>query len=215
MTTNEPNPDRADGAALAAALAPALALAIALTMTAGCASAPPERFYTLAAGVRDAATTDAATDAPGADGGGRSIVVAPAALPESVDRPQLVTSAGGNRVAILEQQRWAEPLRTGIARVVAEDLGRLLGTRRVSTREDVLRSPDCRVYLDVRRFDSAASSAAVDVEARWTGTCAGAARRTGRSAAREPAPGGTPDALVVAHGRALDRVSRDIAQAIR
>jgi uncharacterized lipoprotein YmbA len=165
----------------------------------GCASAP-QRMYALAAGV----------EAGGGDAE-RSVVVR-AALPELVDRPQLVMRTGANQVTLLEQQRWAEPLRAGIPRVVAEDLGRLLGTRRVSNRADVIGDPDCRVLLDVRRFDS--EPRAASVEALWTVTC-GPVRRTGQTAAREPTAGGGVEALVAAHGRALDTISRAIAQALR
>ena len=184
------------------------AIAIALYAAAGlgaCASAPPERFYTLSSPARAQAADDPL--AP-------TVVVAPAAVPELVDRPQLVTITGANQVAILEQQRWAEPLRLAIARVVAEDLGRQLGGARVSTRDEALRSPDCRVYLDVRRFE-ARRAAAVDLEALWTVACAGGVRVTGRSVAREPIHDAGTDAIVVAQGRALRVVARDVGQALR
>jgi uncharacterized lipoprotein YmbA len=187
-------------------------IALTVTTAAACASAPPERFYTLSSGVRSAATARQPA---------RSVVVAPAALPEIVDRPQLVLRADENHVAILEQQRWAEPLRSGISRVVAEDLGKLLGTWRVSTRDEAIGSPDCRVSLDVRRFDTARAGTAVRVEALWTVACVGSGERMGRSAAEErvaePVAGASFDAVAVvaAHGRALDSLSRDIADALR
>jgi uncharacterized lipoprotein YmbA len=168
-------------------------------LLAGCASAPPERFYALSSGLQAAAAAPSA----------RTVIVAPAALPDVVDRPQLVDHRDPNRVAILDQQRWAEPLRGGVARVVAEDLGQLLGTGRVSTREDVIRSPDCRVNLDVRRFDARAGTATVEL--LWTVACAGAPRQLGRSLATERIAGADTGATVAAYGRALDTVSREIA----
>jgi uncharacterized lipoprotein YmbA len=191
-----------------------LAGAIVLIMTAGaCASAPPERLYALSSGVRGAAFP--------ARSPARSVVVAPAVLPEIVDRPQLVLRTDENRIALLEQQRWAEPLRLGISRVVAEDLGQLLGTWRVSTRDEAIGNPDCRVSLDVRRFDTTRAGATVRVQTLWTVTCAGFAERTGQTATEErvaePVAGTTFDAVAVvaAHGRALDSLSRDIADALR
>jgi uncharacterized lipoprotein YmbA len=180
----------------------ALVLAVAGAWL-GCASAPPERFYTLSAAVT----------APAADRPGRSVVVGPAALPDVVDRPQLVMSTGANRVSILEQQRWAEPLRVGIPRVVAENLGQLLASSRVSTREEAIATPDCRVSLDVRRFD-ASPGGRVSVEALWTVACGAAPRRTGTSRAEQPISGKEYEAVVAAYGRALTSVSRDIAGAI-
>lgn len=172
----------------------------------GCASAPPERFFSLSSGVRDIA----ALNEPAAP----RVVVEPAALPELVDRPQLVLQADGHQVTILEQQRWAEPLRTGIPRVVAENLTRLLGTNQVSTRDDAIGTPDCRVVIDVRRFESQRGSA-VSLDTLWVVSCAGAPRRTGQAQVREPVTGDSFDAVVAAHGRALDVVSRDIATAVR
>jgi uncharacterized lipoprotein YmbA len=177
----------------------------ALALSAACASGP-EHFYALSAGPQQAL----------ASSGGRapSVVVEPAGLPDLVDRPQLVVKGAGNSVTILEQQRWAEPLRAGIPRVVAENLSKLLGTNQVSTRDDVVRSPDCRVIIDVRRLDS---QPAVEVafEALWTVGCSAGGKRTGQSSAHERLASAEVDALVAAHGRALDGMSRDIAQAVR
>jgi uncharacterized lipoprotein YmbA len=175
-----------------------LVMALALV---GCASAPPERLYRLSSGA-----------VAGAGSSARSLVVT-ATLPDEIDRPQLVVRTGANRVALLEQQRWAEPLREGIPRVVAEDLGKLLGTHQVSNRDAVIRQPDCRVTLDVRRFD-AQPGRAVDVEALWLVTCAGAERQLGHASAHEVVADGSYDALIAAQGRALGQVSRSIAPAL-
>jgi hypothetical protein len=184
-----------------------LAALITLAALAGCASAP-DRFYALSS------PADEPGHAAPSDPLAPTVVVAAAAVPDLVDRPQLVTLGDGNQVAILEQQRWAEPLRLAIPRVVAEGLGRQLGAARVSTREEALRSPDCRVYLDVRRFD-ARRGVAVDLEALWTVSCAGGVKRSGRSVAREPVRGAGTEAIVVAQGRALGALSHDLALALR
>lgn len=178
---------------------------LGLALLVGCASAPPERFHTL---------SSAGPPRLGLARPALSVVVSPAAVPDLVDRPQLVVHETANQVAILEQQRWAEPLRAGVARVVAEDLGRLLGTSQVSTRDEALRSPDCRVYLDVRRLE-ARTGAAVTVDALWTVTCAGSPRQTGQSLASAPISGAGYEAVVTAHGRVLGRLSHDIAAAVR
>jgi uncharacterized lipoprotein YmbA len=142
------------------------------------------------------------------------VVVAPAALPELIDRPQLVTFGDAHQVVILEQQRWAEPLRAAIPRVVAEGLGRRLGPAQVSTRDEALRSPDCRVYLDVRRLD-ARREVAVDLEALWTVACKGGIGVRGRTVARVPIRGPSTEALVVAQGGALGVLTVDLAGALR
>jgi uncharacterized lipoprotein YmbA len=174
-----------------------------IALLSGCASAPPERFYALSSAVPAAARNDRS---------GRSVVVDPALVPDMVDRPQLVTVRPPNMVSILDQQRWAEPLRAGVPRVVAEDLGQLLGWQ-VSTREDVIGSPDCRVALDIRRFE-ARPAVAVEVEALWTVACRGEDRRIGRTTARAPVVGPDLREVVAAYGVALASVSRDVAGAL-
>ena len=183
----------------------AVALPVLLPLAlAGCASTPQERFYVLSSSLP-------ARAAPSHTGA--TIIVEPAALPDVVDRPQLVLHTEAQRVAILEQQRWAEPLRAGISRVVAESLAKQLGNRAVSSREDALRRPDCRVSLDVRRFEARANHG-VAMETLWTVMCTNAARQTGWSSAHEPVASADPSMIIVAQGRALDRLSRDIAPAL-
>src|SRR3954469_20399264 len=182
-----------------------LFIPLAFALLAGCASAPVEQNYTLSA-----------------EAGGQvlralpdiSIAVGAARLPEMYDRPQLLVRESGNRVQLLEQQRWAEPLKSGIARVVAADLGRLLGTAH-TTSYPAAESKDTgyRVALDVQRFDATRGKGA-DVEIAWrVRRLPEGPLREGRTTANEAA-GGEYEALVAAQSRALATVSRDIAQAI-
>jgi len=188
-----------------------------------CASVPAEKLYTLDAGLRGKidrapARAEAASDGARVPAAQGDVVVAPPALPELIDRPQLMLRIGPHQVEMLEQTRWAEPLRAQIARVVAEDLEALLGGWRIATSEDVLVAPACRVSLDVRRFEASRAGPAVS-DVLWRVACAGGSVRTGRAAAAEPVVGaGLTDGLapvVAAHGRALDRLSRDLAAALR
>ena len=145
-----------------------------------------------------------------------AIVVGPVTLPELVDRPQLVVRVAANRVAILESQRWAEPLNSEIPRVIAEDLGRLLGSSRVSSYlQHSGPAADFRVLLDIERFE-ASPGEAVSVEAGWSlHRGAAGTPETGRIRVREPVRGEGYDALVAAYGRALLAVSADLARAIQ
>ena len=59
----------------------------------------------------------------------RSIAVTSVAVPDLVDRPQIVVRMGPNQVGIGEQARWAEPLKSAIARVVAANLATALNGR--------------------------------------------------------------------------------------
>jgi uncharacterized lipoprotein YmbA len=176
-------------------------------LLAACASAPHEQHYTLSA---------TAAAAPVASMPGIAIAVGAARLNDVVDRPQLVTRASENRVQILEQQRWAEPLKAGIPRVVAANLGRLLGTARASAYPHAEASDVAyRVGLDVQRLESRPGDG-VTVDVAWSVRARNAAAaRSGRSVVTEAAQGGDYEALVAAHSRALERVSREIAEAIR
>ncbi|MFZ2951049.1 MAG: PqiC family protein [Desulfuromonadaceae bacterium] len=180
-------------------------LAVAL---AGCSGSPRVTFYTLEPGVQ-VETTAAATAVP-------SVAVGPVTLPEVVDRPQLVVRVAANRVEILETHRWAEPLKSEIPRLMAENLRRLLGSSRVSSyHQHAGVEADYRLLVDIQRFESSPGEA-VTVEVVWSlRRAAGGAPKTGRSLVREPVDAVGYDPLVAAYGRALLAVSRDLAGAIR
>ena len=184
-----------------------LAFILAAGVLGGCGSSPTARFYTLNP---DASLTSAENSVP------LRVVVNPVTIPDLVDRPQIVTRGAGNQVSLDEFARWAGPLKGDIARVIAADLGALLGSERVSVFDsgsDV--PPVWRVRVDVMRFDSMQGTA-VTVEAQWTvWPPEKGAPVLGRSLEREPVQGQGYDALVAAHDRALAAVSRDIASAIR
>jgi uncharacterized protein len=145
-----------------------------------------------------------------------SIAVGPVTLPELVDRPQLVVRVAPNRVSILESERWAEPLRSEIPRVIAQDLGRLLGSGQVTSYlQRAGTAAELRVLIDIERFE-ASPGEAVSVEAVWSlHRAAGGIAQTGRSRVREAVAGEGYDPLVAAYGRALLAVSADLARVIR
>lgn len=51
-----------------------------------------------------------------------SLVVFSAEVPDYLDRPQLVSRLPGNQVGLDEYHRWAEPLGSALARVIAQDI---------------------------------------------------------------------------------------------
>lgn len=173
-----------------------------------CGSPPKERFYVLGAADTPPATAAEAT---------YSIVVGPITLPEIADRPQFVLRTGPNRVEVSELNRWAEPLKKAIPRVIAAHLAQQLGTRRVYAYPQTA-SPeaDFHVLVDVQRFESAPEQQQVTLEALWSVRHgAKGDPNPGHSLIRETAGAGDYDALVAAHERALARLSQDIAGAVR
>ena len=180
-------------------------LLVSLAALSGCGSSPPVRFFTLADDPPSAAVAQAGADF--------SVIVGPATVPEIVDRPQFVLRSSPNRVEILEQARWAAPLKSEIPRVVANHLTRLLDGARTSTSaQRATGLPDYRVLIDVQRFESAPHQSAT-IQALWEVRGRTGAPLAGRSIVTEPAGAGYDD-LVAAHSRALASVSRDIAAAI-
>jgi hypothetical protein len=142
--------------------------------------------------------------------------VGPVTVPAAVDRPQIVVSMGPNQVRLDEFNRWASPLQNNIARVVAENLVALLGTPRVATSPQTLSAEaDYRVAIEVQSFESALGEAAT-FDAVWTVRRAkGGKSQTGRTTVREPTTEPGYDSLAAAHSRAVGRLSRDIADAVR
>ncbi len=184
-------------------------VAVCLTVYAtGCSRSPRVNFYTLEPRAQTG-TSAAVSTVP-------TIAVGPVTLPEVVDRPQLVVRVAANRVEILESHRWAEPLKREIPRLIAENLGRLLGSSRVSSYlQHAGTDADYRVLVDIQRFESTPGEG-VTVEASWSlRRTAGGVLKTGRSVVREPVEVVGYDPLVAAYGRAILTVSSDLANAIR
>ena len=169
-----------------------------------CATPPPTRFYTLTATAAPAATPSALV-----------VAVGPVTLPATVDRPEIVVSAGRNELRPDDFHRWASPLQDNFSRVIAEDLGLMLGSPRVGRFPPPLGvDADYRVFVDVRSFNSTLGEAAA-IDAMWT------VRRmkdkktlSGRTTARESTADGSYQALAAAHSQAAAKMSRDIADAI-
>jgi uncharacterized lipoprotein YmbA len=184
-----------------AAVAAGIALALA-----GCSRSPQVVFYTLAPEAKVAAAPAAAA--------GPSVVVGPVSIPELIDRPQLVVRTAPNRVDILEMHRWAEPLKDELPALLAQNLGRLLGSTRVSSyRQYAGAALDLRVLVDLLRFE-AKPGEGVTVEANWTIRGTAGAAQTGHSLITEQADDGY-DAQVAAFNRALAGLSAEIAAGIK
>jgi uncharacterized lipoprotein YmbA len=177
---------------------------VVAALSASCAS-PDARFYTLST----VPTPTAATS-------NLSVAVGPVSVPAAVDRPQIVVTVGPNQVRVDDFNRWDAPLQNTIARVVAENLVALLGTPRVTmSPQSLAAGVDYRAAIEVQRFESTLGDTAT-VDAVWTVSRTKDGRsQTGRTTAREPAPQRSYDALAAAHSRAVARLSRDIADAVR
>ncbi|MFJ2995429.1 membrane integrity-associated transporter subunit PqiC [Pandoraea sp. NPDC087047] len=212
-TTAERATSTASGMAALAATA-----ALALTL-AGCAS-PQPNFYTLmdasgaAGNTGGSGTTDAnATTGVNAPATPYAVEVAPVAVPDQVDRPQIVVTRGGARVDILEASRWAAPLKTELTSTISRDLTQRLGAMDVYglPRADGLSV--YRVSTSVQRFESVPGEQAA-LTAVWSvRKVPGDRVLTCRFAGTEAASGGIAE-VVAAQRKLVDRLADGIGNAI-
>ena len=179
-------------------------LLVAVLALAACGTPPPTHFYSLMP-----ADIAARPGAPAASG----VVVRlePIRVPAQVDQPQWLVQLGDDSMAVLEQERWASPLREELQQAVMEEL--IVGQGAIDARTQPAPSAVARVAIDVRRFDSLPGREA-RIQGSWTITGSDA-RNASRCdwLIREAAPGSFA-ALAAAHRRAVSRLGAAIGQAL-
>ncbi|HTP99612.1 MAG TPA: PqiC family protein [Casimicrobiaceae bacterium] len=181
------------------------ATAAALALLAGCAATPPSHFYTLSG-----------PEAPRAAASALVVAVGPVTVPGVVDRPEVALTVGENEVWFDEFNRWASPLADAIAIATAQNLAADLNAPRVTTLGQApTGGADFAVAIEVQRFESVQGSYAL-LDAVYSVRRSADGRTTlGRATVREAASDKSYEALAAAHSRAVARMSRDIAQALR
>lgn len=182
----------------------ALALAAALLASACFGGGAAPRFFAL---------SSASSAAPLGRYPELGLAVGPVDVPRYLDRPEIVSRDGENRLIVADDHRWAGSLRSDIQRVVADELGRLLGTARVVTYPDQPRFPArYRVLLDVREFE-AVSDANVRLRIRWTIAAVpdGHALAVEESVVERPLGSSGYDAIVSAESAGLIELTQQIA----
>jgi uncharacterized lipoprotein YmbA len=182
--------------------------AAALLAAAGCAKTPPPTFYQL--------EEPAAEQLAGVERG-MAIGIGPLTVAAYLDRPQIVTRATAHKLKLSEANMWAEPLKESILRVIAVNLSNMLDTNRVFRvpRRDRAIPLAFRVAVVIARFDGTLGGDA-RLTARWT-LYRGDDKPllTKVSIVSEPSGGSGYDNLIRAQNRALQALSREIAEAIK
>jgi uncharacterized lipoprotein YmbA len=145
------------------------------------------------------------------------VLVGPVTIPEAVDRPQLVVRHNTVRLVALEQERWAEPLREAIPRVLSEVIGSKLPTASVTrfaaapaTRWDV------RLLVNVTRFDAIPGERVIIETHWWLQLTGDKSVLEGNSVAHVPVQGGPQDydAIVAAEAAGLAEIGAELARVI-
>ncbi len=187
---------------------------VLLTATlAACGSGPsqPGRFFVLASPSDLTATKPQQTIR-------KDLVVGvgPVELPPHLDRTQIVTQASQYRLDLKDLDQWAEPLKEGFTRVLAQNLSRMLGTDRIV--QFPWRRPftvKLQVTVEVLRFDTDAAGESV-LLARWN-ILDGDGRKllySHTSTYRNQASGKGVEPIVAAMSRNLAELSQEIATSV-
>jgi uncharacterized lipoprotein YmbA len=189
---------------------------MAALLASGCAlltgpKVVPTRFFLLTS-----ARQGEAAASLGPERSGVSLGVGPVVVPSYLDRPQMVTRVEANQLRISETDRWAEPLRSSVPRVLSESLGRDLDTNRVVIFPWYRVALDYQVKIELLRFEPS-SKGEVILEALWAISNPKtdrplATRSTTLRRAVDPADA---DAVAASMSALLADLSREIAAAIR
>lgn len=182
-------------------------LAIGVLTMAGCAPTPPPTYFQL--------EEPANVQLSGIERG-IAIGVGPLNLPAYLDRPHIVTRATEHRLELSDFNRWAEPLKDSMLRVIAVNLSNELETTRVFAlpRRIPVVPIEFKVEINVARFDGRLGGEVVLV-ARWI--LLGKEDQlisTKVSIIREQSTGSDYDALIKAQNKTLQKLSDEIAEAI-
>lgn len=182
-------------------------LAIGVLTMAGCAPTPPPTYFQL--------EEPANVQLSGIERG-IAVGVGPLNLPAYLDRPHIVTRATEHRLELSDFNRWAEPLKDSMLRVIAVNLSNELETTRVFAlpRRIPVVPIEFKVEINVARFDGRLGGEVVLV-ARWI--LLGKEDQlisTKVSIIREQSVGSDYDALIKAQNKTLQKLSNEIAEAI-
>jgi uncharacterized lipoprotein YmbA len=180
----------------------------------GCGSSSPRvEFYTLnpLSGIQGQVNTTQSNQK-------LSIGVGPVEIPEILDRPQIVTRSGPNKLNVDEFNRWAGRLDQSFAQVLAENISLLLATDQVAVypwQTDF--KPRYRIALKIGYFEGQWGKDVL-LEATWSVSSQQSQQTHAKrkSVINEPlSPEPNYEALVAAHSRAIAQLSREIVQEIQ
>lgn len=144
-----------------------------------------------------------------------TIGVGPVEVPQYVNRPEIVTGHNSPVLQSAALVAWAEPLRDGFTRVLAENLSLLLATERVAIFPWQSVAPDYQVVVNVIQF-LGQPGGDVSLVALWSllGKQGQEVLVSKKSSFREPTGGQDYEALAVAMSRTVAALSHDIATAM-
>lgn len=181
-------------------------LIFSLITLAACASPVKTRYHMLSG--ESPAAAKAVNETPE-----YRVAIGPATVPEALDRQQIVLSVAPNPYVISDNERWSEPLKREIPRVIAAAVGQRLPRAHVAAHIQYSgQGADYQVLIDVLRFESVPGKS-ITLEAAWSvRNRAGERLSEARSIFVEQVSAPGVPALVAAHEKALNSFSHEIAE---
>lgn len=175
-------------------------------LLAACGSSPRNNHYVLTSEVGQPPTGDTP-----------SLGIGPIHIPEYLNRNALVFSEKGNQLEVSSTQKWAEPLESGIQRVMAINLAVSLDTQNIRYFPwEPKRTPDYGVSISVLKLDANDDRATLAAEWRLyqPDSRETVARRI--TSLHLPLPDGPllPEQIAPAYSELLGQLSQQISQAI-
>jgi len=142
-----------------------------------------------------------------------TVVITSCVVPASIDRPQLVLTTTDGATRIVEAERWSEPLKRAIPRVIATSLmDRLPAVAVWSSGAAGPSRPDARLDIEIIEWRSELGGT-VSVDVLWH-LRRGDDSRAGRAQSHIRAADVSYPSLVAAHRNAIAAVTEDIAHAL-
>ncbi len=132
--------------------------ALALLASSGCGTVAPEQFYTLATAPTQVASLNSTFN--------RDIVIMVSEIPEVINRPELAIFTSQNQLAILDNDRWAEPVKGAINNVLARNIGSALPASWVAKSTLDQKSNPIKVMVRIDAMDARLQDK-VRLEASW------------------------------------------------
>jgi len=192
-------------------LPPLFACAMSLALAGCLGSSRPSRFYTLAPLQIRNGQGGTPPDA--------TLAIGPVEIPESIDRPQIVTRTGANELVVAEFDRWGGSLDTEISGALVATVRDRLASQQIAVapwRSAILSGvgPSYRAAVSVSRFDGIPGQSVV-LQGRWELIGQGSESLGVREATvTERIDGAGYDALVAAMQRALVRFGQQMADSV-
>lgn len=177
-------------------------------LLAGCINTPLPDYYVLTP-QGDAAVQDNAVRMAG----DVALGIGPVTIPQTINRPNIVTPLDSNQLDVAEYHRWSEPLVDNISRVVITNLASLTALNKLYAYPWLGNQVDYQVRIDVLQM---IGSPAEDVrfQVRWQildGSKPAKLLVTRISDFREQLDTDGYSAMVAAYSRMVGRLSEEIA----